>query len=54
VSELNAVVAIYGTNIQAEEAVKKLRRAGIDMRTLSIIGRDSHAEAWKAPHSWEV
>ncbi len=43
-SELNAVVAVYGTHVDAEEAVKELQRAGIDMRTLSIIGKDSHAD----------
>ena len=43
-SELNAVVAVYGTHIEAEEAVKELQRSGIDMRTLSIVGKDSHAD----------
>src|ERR1700733_11867838 len=43
-SELNAVVAIYGTHVDAEAAVKKLQRAGIDMRTLSIVGKDSHTD----------
>lgn len=43
-SELTAVVAIYGTHIEAEGAIKELQRAGIDMRTLSIVGRDSHTD----------
>ena len=43
-SELNAVVAVYGTHLEAEDAVKELQRAGIDMRTLSIVGKDSHAD----------
>jgi uncharacterized membrane protein len=43
-SEQNAVVAVYDTHTGAEEAVKKLQRAGIDMRTLSIVGRDSHTD----------
>src|ERR1035441_1705171 len=43
-SELNAVVAVYGTHTEAEEAVKELQRTGIDMRTLSIVGKDSHAD----------
>jgi hypothetical protein len=30
-SEQNAVVAVYGTHIGAEEAVKELQHAGIDM-----------------------
>jgi hypothetical protein len=40
----NAVVAIYDTHVGAEEAVKKLQRAGIDMRTLSIVGKNSHTD----------
>ncbi len=43
-TDLNAVVAVYGTHIEAEEAVKDLQRSGIDMRTLSIVGKDSHAD----------
>ena len=43
-SELNAVVAVYETHLGAEEAVKELQRAGVDMRTLSIIGKDSHTD----------
>jgi hypothetical protein len=43
-SEQNAVVAVYGTHIDAEEAVKELQRAGTDMRTLSIVGKDSHTD----------
>jgi uncharacterized membrane protein len=43
-SELNAVVAVYATHAGAEEAVKELQRTGIDMRTLSIIGKDTHTD----------
>jgi uncharacterized membrane protein len=43
-SELNAVVAIYDTHVGAEEAVKELQRAGIEMSTLSIIGKDTHTD----------
>jgi uncharacterized membrane protein len=43
-SELNAVVAVYGTHERAEEAVKELQRAGIDMATLSIVGKDPHTD----------
>jgi uncharacterized membrane protein len=43
-TEQNAVVAIYDTHVGAEEAVKELQRAGIDMRTLSIIGKDTHTD----------
>src|SRR5271170_6446026 len=43
-SDLDAVVAVYGTHIAAEEAVKELQRAGIDMRALSIVGKDTHTD----------
>jgi hypothetical protein len=42
--EQNAVVAVYSTHVEAEEAVKELQRAGTDMRTLSIVGKDSHTD----------
>jgi hypothetical protein len=45
-SQQSAVVAIYGTHVEAEEAVKKLQRAGIDMRTLSIVGKDTHTDEY--------
>jgi hypothetical protein len=40
----NAVVAVYGTHDGAEAAVKVLQRAGIDMHSLSILGKDTHTE----------
>jgi uncharacterized membrane protein len=43
-SETNAVVAIYDSHSQAEEAVKELQRSGIDMKKLSIVGKDYHTE----------
>jgi len=43
-NERNAVVAVYDTHTGAETAIKKLQRAGIDMHTLSIIGKDSHTD----------
>jgi uncharacterized membrane protein len=43
-SETNAAVAIYATHSQAEEAVKELQRSGIDMKKLSIVGKDFHAD----------
>jgi len=44
VSEQNSVVAIYGTHAGAEEAVKQLQRAGIDMHSLSIVGKNTHTD----------
>src|ERR1035438_1166229 len=43
-SEQNAVVAVYETHAGAEEAIKELQRAGIDLHTLSIVGKDTHAD----------
>jgi uncharacterized membrane protein len=43
-SEQNAVVAVYATHVEAEAAVKELQRAGIDMHSLSIAGKDTHTE----------
>jgi len=40
----NAVVAIYNNHTEAEEAVRELQRDGFDMKKLSIIGKDYHAE----------
>ena len=36
--------ALYDTHEQAEHAVKKLQHQGYDMKQLSIVGRDYHAE----------
>src|SRR5271169_771275 len=43
-SERNSVVAIHGTHAGAEEAVKELQRAGIDMHRLSIVGKNTHTD----------
>jgi uncharacterized membrane protein len=40
----NAVVATYNTHTEAEEAVKEIQRSGFDMKKLSIIGKDYHAD----------
>ena len=40
----NSVVAIYDTHVQAEHAVKELRQAGVDMKSLSIAARDTHTD----------
>lgn len=42
--ERSVVIAAYNTHSGAERAVKALQRAGIDMHTMSIIGKDSHTE----------
>jgi uncharacterized membrane protein len=40
----NSIVAIYPTHTAAEAAVKELQKSGFDMKKLSIIGRDYHAD----------
>jgi len=40
----NSVAAIYETHEQAEHAVRELQGAGVDMKSLSIVGRDTHTE----------
>ncbi len=47
-SEMNSVVAIYGTHSQAEEAVKELQRSGFDMKMMSIVGKDYHTDECSA------
>jgi uncharacterized membrane protein len=43
-SDTNAIVAVYKTHAGAEEAIKELQRSGIDLHTLSIIGKDTHTD----------
>ncbi len=43
-SEMNSVVAIYGTHTQAEDAVKELQKSGYDMKQMSIVGKDYHSD----------
>jgi uncharacterized membrane protein len=43
-SSTNSVAAIYETHEQAEQAVKQLQEAGVDMKSLSIVGRDTHTD----------
>ena len=43
-AETNAAVGIYETHSQAEAAVKELQRSGVDMKKLSIVGKDYHTE----------
>lgn len=43
-AEKSAVVAIYNTHEEAEEAVRELQRSGYDMKKLSIVGKDYQKE----------
>jgi uncharacterized membrane protein len=40
----DSVVAVFHTHPEAEQGVKELQRAGIDMHTVSIVARDSHTD----------
>jgi len=43
-SDHNIVVAVYDAHTQAEQAVKELESAGFDMKKLSIVAKNPHAE----------
>src|ERR1700722_15607038 len=43
-SNVESVVAVYHTHSQAEDAVKQLQRAGVAMRSLSIVAKDTHTD----------
>jgi hypothetical protein len=43
-SENDLVVAVYGTHEEAEETVKTLQKSGFDMKKLSIVAKNPHAE----------
>ena len=40
----SAVVALYNTHTEAEEAVRELQKSGFDMQNLSIVGKDYQTE----------
>jgi uncharacterized membrane protein len=43
-SAKNSVVAIFDTHNQAEDAIRELQKNGVDMKELSIVGKDCHTE----------
>jgi uncharacterized membrane protein len=43
-NEHNSVVAVYSTHTQADQAVKELQRAGVDLHKLSIVGKGYHTD----------
>src|SRR5580698_9691994 len=43
-NDTNAVVAVFDTHPEADEAVKELQRSGFDMKKLSVVGKDYHSE----------
>ena len=44
VTNQSSAVAIYNTHTDAEAAVKELQHSGIDMKLLSIVGKDYRTE----------
>jgi hypothetical protein len=43
-TQVDSIVAIYDAHTGAERAIKALQEAGIDMKKLSIVGKDFHTE----------
>lgn len=43
-SQTDIAVAVYDSHTQADDAVRKLAKAGFDMKTISIIGKNYHSE----------
>jgi heat induced stress protein YflT len=43
-SSVNCVVAICDSHEQAEQAIKELQVAGVDMKSISIAARDTHTD----------
>lgn len=43
-TDKSAIVALYDTHKEAEEAVRELQRSGFDMQKLSIVGKDYQTE----------
>lgn len=41
-SDKSSIVAIYDSHVDAEVGVKELQKAGFDMTTLSVVGREYH------------
>src|ERR1700723_1900161 len=41
---VNSVVAIYDAHEKAEHAIKELQESGVDMKSLSIVAKDTHTD----------
>jgi hypothetical protein len=44
ISNENSVVATFDSHDRAEDAIRELQKSGFDMKKLSIVGKDFHAE----------
>lgn len=43
-NQTDIAVAVYDSHLQADEAVRKLAKAGFDLKTISILGKDYQSE----------
>lgn len=43
-SDSNAAVGVFDTHLQAEDAINELQKQGMDIKKLSILGRELHTE----------
>jgi hypothetical protein len=43
-TDTNAVIAVYDTHSEADNAVRELQRSGFDMKKLSVVGKDFHTD----------
>jgi hypothetical protein len=43
-TQTNAVVAVFDTHTEAEDAIKELQTSGFNIQQLSIVGKDYHTE----------
>ena len=43
-TDTNAVIAVYDSHSDAEQAVKQLQKTGFDMKKLSVVGKDYHTD----------
>ena len=43
-SERNSAVGIFDSHLLAENAIQELQRSGLDIKKLSIVGRDQHTD----------
>jgi hypothetical protein len=39
-TKTNSVVAVFGSHVQAEKAIRELQNDGFNMKQLSIVGKD--------------
>jgi hypothetical protein len=46
--EMNSIVAVYETNVDAEQGVRDLHNAGFDMMKLSIVAKEYRPEEYTA------